>query len=257
MISSTISSEAPLIYYSYSQVIQEEYANREINAANKITIRKHNDYKNNGIEFLIYNCALNPIPELCNGIRQTYIINDHDKIDFEGKGLSGNGIPLTNLYGCFFNNKGMLELITAKKNRTYIYHYLNCYRNEHPEVFNIDMKHVHEFFRSTYNNLRQISAGPDNFWIKIRACILNYYQNKYNWTTCPLPVFPIEWDYMKKIDFKKMRITLLKDIEGDMDKMFFEAFQYFKKGEHDIFQRKLDSMIAFQGIYYLLYQTLL
>lgn len=254
MLSLKISEKAPLIYYSYQQVINEDDNIREINAANKITIRKHADYSNNGLELLIYNCALGPYPELCNGIRQTDIVADNVRIDFEGKGLSGNGVPLNNLYGCFLNNKGMLELVTAKKNRKYSYHYLNCYRNEHPDVFVIDVKHLDAFFRSTFELLDDYE--PFNTWIMIRICLLEYYTKK-GMCLSKSNFFSEEWAQRNITMSDDVKILLLKDFEEILDLRFYEAFKLFRKGDHFKFQKAMDDMIMFQGVYYLIYSTLL
>ncbi len=258
MISFKISDKAPLVYYSYRQIIDEDAGSREINAANKITIRKHFDYEENGLELLVYNCALSKVPELCNGIRQTRIVMDDERIDFNGKGSSGNGVPLNNIYGCFFNKKGMLELTTAKADRKYIYRYLNCYRNEHPEIFAIDTEHITEFFRSTYRFLHGTSYNPTNIWFATRACVLSYYSVKMNWNIGSFPfASETEWQNMHKVATDQLRITLLANFEKTLDERFHEAFQYFRKGDEITFHTKLDGMITFLGIYYLVYSTLL
>lgn len=261
MINTTISDEAPLIYYSYRQIITEDEGKREINAANKVSIRKHSDYATNGLEFLVYNCALSNEPELCNGIRQTFIVNDADKIDFEGKGVSGNGVPLNNIYGCFYNNKGMIELVTAKKNRKYIYHYQNCYSAEHPEIFLLDMAHIQEFFRSTLQNLQTMNMpyNPfNNVWYAIRAFVLSYYSRKWDWKQCPFPyVLDAEWSNRHQVSKVISKIAMLKDFERNMDAQFHEAYQYFRCGDTNMFHQKLDAMLNIQNIYYLIYSTLL
>lgn len=258
MIGSKISSKAPLIYYSYRQVINEDAGSREINAANKITIRKHSDYAADGLEILMYNCALSAEPELCNGIRQTHIVADDERIDFEGKGLSGNGVPLNNLYGCFFDENGKIQVSTAKKNRKYIYHYLNCYRDEHPEVFALDMNHIAEFFRSVYQFLYGMAYDPSNTWFAVRACVLSYYSRKLGWSVCPFPfASEAEWQNMHKVASDPLRIQLLADFEKTLDERFHEAFQYFREGDMTVFHQKLDGMISLLGTYYLLYSTLL
>ena len=95
MVSDYISKKAPLFYYSFRQVRQTNSGVSEIHAANKITIRKHSDFNKDGLEFLVYNCALSATPELCGGVRYTSIERDSSqRVDFYGKGFSGNGVPL-------------------------------------------------------------------------------------------------------------------------------------------------------------------
>lgn len=258
MISSFISNKTPLIYYSYRQIINENGGRREINAANKITVRKHDNYSENGLEFLIYNCALSPEPEICNGIRQTKIIRDEERIDFEGKGVSGNGIPLNNIYGVFTNDKGMLVLTTAKKNRNYIYHYLNCYCDEDKDIFHIDMEHISEFFRSTFRFLKGMPHDSYNTWFAARACVLNHYYKKMKWQNCPFSdVSMIELDNMHNDFNETMKKSLLKIFENALDNHFYEAYQYYRNGDKISFQQKLNAMLPLQGVYYLIYSTLI
>ena len=253
-----VRNQAPLIYYSYRQIIEEEFNTREVNAANKITIRKHSNFEEDGLEFLVYNCALSSTPDLCNGVRQTSILNNGECVDFRGKGLSSNGIPLDNVYGCFFDREGMLELVTAKTNRKYIYRYLNCYRQEHHIVFAKSLAHITEFFRSTYQLLCEETYDPfNNVWFGTRACVLSYYSEALNWYTCPFPfASDEEWEYMHQVASDELRLKLLSHFEKTLDMRFYDAFQHFKEGNKMVFRKELDKMIVFLGVYYLLYDTL-
>lgn len=254
MISTTLSHKAPLIYYSFTQIIQEEYGTREIHAANKISIRKHDDYDKDGIELLMYNCALSPKSELCNGIRQTHIVEDSHQINFHGKGLSGNGVPLNNLIGCYFNKNGMIEVITGKTTRKYIYHYLNCYRDEHPEVFNVNnLDNVFEFLRSTKELLQDIPYDINNPWYRARACVISHYGKR---SLIP-HIFSIEKRYEDVQIKESVKVALLKLFEEQLDGKFHEAYQHYRNNEEFIFKQKLNGMIDLLGVYYLIYNTLL
>ena len=258
MINSFISEKAPLIYYSYRQLIVENGRNREIHAANKISIRKHHNFDEDGLEFLIYNCALSKTPELCNGIRQSHIVHDAKRIDFEGKGLSGNGVPLNKQFGCFFTDNGLVQLSTAFNTRKYVCHYLNCFREEHPDIFANDLEQITEFFRSTFTFLKDYNYDSTNTWFLIRACVLSYYKDKYGWNQCPFPfILPEEWENMDKIANTDVKLALLKEFENDLDKRFHDAYQYYKDDDEYMFKKELGGMLNFQGIYYLIYSTLI
>ncbi len=64
-----ISEKAPLIYYSFRQSRIKDSGQYEINAANKVSIRKNSDFERDGLEVLVYKCALSRTPGVGEGIR--------------------------------------------------------------------------------------------------------------------------------------------------------------------------------------------
>lgn len=261
MTTDLISSKAPLIYYSFRQVRTKDNGSSEVHAANKVTIRKNDDYVSNGLEFLVYNCALSSTPELCDGIRYTIIDRDAiRRVDFYGKGVSSNGIPLNNRMGVFQYQDDMPEVAFARTDMKNIYSYHNFYKpyNTNHDVFAISPSGVQEFIASTSSMLQGQPYDPlRNTWHAIRAFVLNYYSNKYGMSVCDfMGVSSEEWNKKEITTGILDRISLLKQLEALCDEKVFDAYQDYRSGNENLFKRKLEGMVSILGTYYILYRTL-
>ncbi len=254
-----ISSKAPLFYYSFRQVRIKDSGNSEVNAANKVTIRKNHDFNSNGLEFLVYNCALSAHPELCEGIRFTSI--DHDsseRVDFYGIGVSGNGIPLSNRMGVFLLKQGLPEVAFAKRNEKNIYWYFNYYSQYNPDVFAITPTSVREFIESTNANLSGQFYDPvNNTWFAIRAIVINYYSKLFSMSQSQMKVpTSTEWINKENVSNALNTCSLLKQLESICDEKAYNAYQDFRSGDTITFKKKMENMVSLLGTYYILYRTL-
>ena len=262
MTTGLISSKAPLFYYSFQQVRTKDNDISEVHAANKVTIRKNDDFVSNGLEFLVYNCALSPIPELCDGIRYTKIDRDNlRRVEFYGKGVSGNGIPLNNRMGVFQYQDDMPEVAFARTDMKNIYSYHNFYKpyNTNHDVFAISPSAVQEFIASTGSMLQGQPYDPlRNIWHAIRAFVLNYYSVKFGMSAFDFRgVSSEEWDKKDKATGLLDNISLLKQLEALCDEKVFDAYKDYRNGKEVLFKRKLEGMVSIIGTYYILYRTLI
>lgn len=257
LTSKFISARVPLFYYSFTQKRIKESGDYEIHAANKITIRKHFNYENDGLEILVYNCALNVVPELCEGIRQTDIVSEkNEEIRFFGKGISGNGIPLTNRFGTFFYRNNMPEYAFGLRDCKNIYIYRNFYKTYGDDVFVINEESVKEFLL-TSRQLMDTTPIDTSIWVEIRCIVLSYYAKLYNWERNSLPfVYDMEWNSIDNIITPFDKIPILEMIEETCDEKVYDAYQDYRKGNEILFRKKIESMVSLLGTYYLLYRTL-
>ncbi len=262
MTTDLISSKAPLIYYSFRQVRIKDSGSSEVHAANKITIRKNKDFDSNGLEFLVYNCALSAKPELCDGIRYTSIDRDASRrVDFYGKGVSGNGVPLNNRMGVFQYQDDMPEVAFARTDMKNIYSYHNFYKSYDTwhDIFAINQCSVQEFIASTGSMLQGQPYDPlGNTWHAIRAFVLNYYSKKHGMSQSEFRgVSTEEWSKKENAVNLLDCCSILKQLESLCDEKVFDAYQDYRNGKEMMFRRKLESMVSLLGSYYILYRTLI
>lgn len=261
MTTDYISSKAPLIYYSFRQVRTTDSGSSEVHAANKITIRKNNEFDSNGLEFLVYNCALSVEPELCDGIRYTSIDRDFSsRVDFYGKGVSSNGVPLNNRMGVFLYQNDMPEVGFARTDMKNIYFYLNFYKtyDTDNDLFVINQRSVQEFIASIGRMLQGQPYDPlNNIWYAIRAFVLNYYSKQYRMSQYEFRgVTTEEWSKKENATNLLNCCNLLKRLESLCDEKVFDAYQDYRYGNEMMFKRKLEGMVSLLGTYYILYRTL-
>lgn len=261
MTTDFISSKAPLFYYSFRQVRTKDSGSSEVHAANKITIRKNDDFDSNGLEFLVYNCALSAEPELCDGIRYTSIDRDASRrVDFYGKGVSSNGVPLNNRMGVFQYYDDMPEVAFARIDMKNIYSYHNFYKpyDTGHDIFAINQSSVQEFIASTGGMLQGHPYDPlRNTWHAIRAFVLNYYSKQYCMSQFEFRgVSTEEWGKKEYATNLLDCFSLLKQLEALCDEKVFDAYQDYRNGNEMMFKRKLEGMVSLLGTYYILYRTL-
>ena len=260
MVSDCISNKAPLFYYSFRQVRQKSTGVSEIHAANKITIRKHSDFSSEGLEFLIYNCALNETPELCGGVRYTSIErNTSQRLDFYGKGVSGNGLPLNTWMGVFTLEYGMPTLILGRTTEKNILIYYNFYEQYGKDTFQISPEGVVEFIRSSGSFLNEQRYDPSgNIWYSIRAVVLDYYSRLYGLTQRDfVDLNRDEWENKERASDAIDKIALLHQIEAVCDEKYNTAYYEYRKGNEFRFTQRMESMVSSLGTYYILYKTIL
>lgn len=150
MTADLISDKAPLFYYSFRQVRTTSFGQEETAAANKVIIRKNKDYKNDGLQFLIYSYDRNGRCWQSESIEHSLIDRDAvGRIDFFGKGQNKDGIVVDNMFGVLLYKKDLPELAFAKKGEKDILWYLNFYSEYNDDVFEISQSGVAEFIRST------------------------------------------------------------------------------------------------------------
>ena len=254
-----ISEKAPLIYYSFRQSRIKDSGQYEINAANKVSIRKNSDFERDGLEFLIYNCALSKTPELCDGIRYTTIDRDMwRRVDFYGKGVSGNGISLADRMGVFNYENDLPDVAFGKQSRKDIYVYHNFYSEYNSDVFAINPTSVKEFLDSTYNMLNGHRYDPiNNSWFAIRSFVINYYSKLYNVSPMNLGGISLEesQNYERTVGLID-RCSLLKQLENMCDERAHDAYQDYQRENKVLFKKKLENMVSLLGTYYILYRTL-
>ena len=104
MVSDFISDKAPLFYYSFRQVRTTNDGKEEYHDASKVTIRKNNDYGNNGLQFSVFNVIRYGEHWQSDGINQTRIDREtFDRVDFYGKGEDSNRL------GVFLYKKALIH----------------------------------------------------------------------------------------------------------------------------------------------------
>ncbi len=260
MVSDYISKKAPLFYYSFRQVRQTNSGVSEIHAANKITIRKHSDFNKDGLEFLVYNCALSATPELCGGVRYTSIERDSSqRVDFYGKGFSGNGVPLNTWMGVFLLKYDMATLALGRTNEKNILFYYNFYEQYGEDTFQNSPEGVIEFIRSSGDLLDGQMYDPlGNVWHSIRAVVLDYYSVHYGLAYRDfMGLSRSEWENREKVSIAIDKVSLLRQIEALCDEKFYDSYQEYRRGNEYRCTQKMENMVSLLGTYYLLYRTVL
>lgn len=260
MVTDYISNTTPLFYYSFRQVRQKSTGVSEIHAANKITIRKHSDFAAEGLEFLVYNCAQSKTPELCGGVRYTSIEKDStQRVDFYGKGVSDNGVPLNTWMGVFLYKYGMPTLALGRTNEKNILFYYNFYEQYGEDTFKISPEGVIEFIRSTGSFWDGQMYDPlGNVWYSIRAVVLGYYSQHYGLSRHDfIGLNGNEWENKERVSNLIDKVRLLRDVEALCDEKFHLAYEEYKRGNEFLFTQKMENMVSLLGTYYLLYRTIL
>lgn len=254
MTTDLISKKAPLFYYSFRQVRTTNNGSEEYHGANKVLIRKNEDYPNNGLQFLIYDSSDYGFSWQSDGICQTIIDRDtNDQVDFYGKGDD------CDKYGVFLYKKALPEIAFATKGEKNILWYLNFYSEYNDDVFEISKPGISEFIRSTSSSLQRIPYNPlQNTWFAIRAFVLSYYSKLYNMNRYDFPGVGIEeWEGKESSINLIDCISLLSQLEAFCDSRAFEALTERQKGNNQLFMRKMEQMVDAIGTYYILYRTLL
>lgn len=254
MITELISDKAPLFYYSFKQVRTSNEGIEEYHDANKVTIRKSEDYKNDGLQFIIYNAIQFGEHWQSDGINKTLIDRDtFDRVDFYGKDEDCGRL------GVFLYKKNLPEVAFAFKGEKNILWYLNFYSDYNDDVFEISPSGVVEFIRSTSLALQGTPYNPlQNTMYAIRAFVLSYYSALYNMNRYNFPgVSAEEWNKkettVKLIDC----VNLLSQLENLCDSKMHEALNERHRGNIQMFKDKMEHMVDLIGTYYILYRTIL
>lgn len=249
-----ISDKAPLFYYSFRQVRTTNDGKEEYHDANKVVIRKNEDYLNEGLQFIIYNIHQYGNHLQSDGITQTLIDKDtFERIDFYGKGVDSNR------FGVFLYKKDLPEVAFAFKGERNILWYLNFYSDYNDDVFEISRLGVAEFIRSTSLMLQGTTYNPlQNTWHAIRAFVLSYYSDLYGMSRFDFPgVSAEEWNKKESTIELIDCISLLSQLEGLCDSKMLEALGERQRGNIQMFKYKMEHMVDIIGTYYILYRTII
>lgn len=254
MLTELISEKAPLFYYSFRQVRSTNNGLEEYRAANKITIRKNENFRKNGLQFVVYDSSDCGFQWQSDRINQTLIDRDFsERIDFYGKGDDKNR------FGMFLCKKGLPEVAFATNGEKNGLWYLNFYSEYNDDVFEISRLGVVEFIRSTSSILQGVPYNPlQNTWFVIRAFVLSYYSKLYLMNRCDfLGVSAEEWE-KKEVTIGLIDcVKLLSQLESMCDLRAFEALQERQRGNMRMFRYKMEHMVDIIGTYYILYRTIL
>ena len=254
MASEYISEKASLFYYSFRQVRTTYDGKEEYFAANKITIRKNKDFRNDGLQFVVYDQSDYGFKWNSDGIQKTSIDrDDSERIVFYGKGVD------INRFGTFLSKKSLPEVAFATKGEKNILWYLNFYSEYNDDVFEISRPGVAEFIRSTSPMLQGTPYNPlQNTWQAIRAFVLSYYSKKYHMNQYDFPgVGTEEWNNKESTISMLDCVNLLSQLEGLCDSRVMEALRERQTGNMHMFKYKMEHMVDVIGTYYILYRTLL
>lgn len=254
MVTNYISDKAPLFYYSFRQVRTTNEGREEYHDANKVTIRKNEDYRNDGLQFIIYSVIQYGEHWQSDGINQTLIDRDtFDRVDFYGKGEDSSRL------GVFLYKKNLPEVAFAVKGEKNILWYLNFYSEYNNDVFEISQSGVAEFIRSTSFALQETPYNPfQNTMYAIRAFVLSYYSKLYNMNRYNFPgVSAEEWNKMETTIGLIDNVNLLSQMETLCDSKMHEALHEYHRGNTQLFKYKMEHMVDLIGTYYILYQTIL
>lgn len=254
MLSELISNKQHLFYYSFRQVRTTDIGREETRVANKILIRKNDDFCNEGLQFIIHNFDQEGNECPYDEIMKTKIEMDStERIDFYGKGKDSDRI------GVLLYKKDKPELAFAKSNERNIIWYLNFYSGYNDDVFEISRQSVVEFISSTSQQMHNVPYNPlQNTWQAIRAFVLSYYSKLYHMNINSFPHVTIEeWD-KKDIAVDLIdNINLLTQIERTCDERMLEAHKERQRGNELLFKQKMEKMVDLIGTYYILYRTIL
>lgn len=254
MVSDFISDKAPLFYYSFRQVRTTNDGKEEYHDASKVTIRKNNDYGNNGLQFSVFNVIRYGEHWQSDGINQTRIDREtFDRVDFYGKGEDSNRL------GVFLYKKALPEIAFAFKGEKNILWYLNFYSDYNDDVFEISQSGIIEFIRSTSIALQGTPYNPlQNTMYAIRAFVLSHYSKIYNMNRYNFPgVSSEEWDKKETTIEIIDNVDLLSQMESLCDSRMHEALHEYQSGNAQMFNYRMEHMVDLIGTYYILYRTVL
>ncbi len=254
MATEFISDKAPLFYYSFRQIRITNDGREEYYDANKVTIRRNEDFKDDGLQITIYNVVRYGEHWKCDGIKQTQIDRDtFDRVDFYGKGEDNNRL------GVLLYKKALPEVAFAFKGEKNILWYFNFYSEYNDDVFEISRSGVAEFIRTTSVPLQGVPYNPlQNTMYAVRAFVLSYYSKLYNMNKYDFSgVSAEEWNNKETTIDLIDCVNLLSQLESLCDTRMHEALYEYQRGNTQIFKYKMEHMVDLVGTYYILYRTIL
>ena len=172
-----------LSFYSFEQIRErpDGSTSRET-FLNKVTIKPNDDVED-GYEVLIYG-FVNDKFEVCNGLRQTSILLDcDDEVQLQGKGRSGNGIPLNNMTASIKWNDGYASVKLRKENINDSNTYHNCCSHKAISFSSIGEEDIDDLLIFSSELSTELSKPEDRyFYVIIKQMLLSikefYFRNR-------------------------------------------------------------------------------
>ena len=258
-LSDLITSKAHLFYYANRMVrVENGIDGCSIDIAQKIAIRKNDNFDYNGFEFLIYNLYQGSKPELCNGIRQTSIIDDIlSEITFVGKGYSSNGVPLDNLCGAVKYDDMLFQYSKGKVGNSIMSKYENIFADK-AGIFSLTKSSIDNFLKTTLPLITTNRSGESIYWEKIRYIILSYYVQKNLWKYFDANIVTRdEWTAVERNTFCFDKLEMLHLMEMVCDSNFYNYSLSSRTNDEARIINYLQKLQLYQRAYYYVYSTLL
>lgn len=258
-LSGIISSQEHLFYYANRMVrVEDGIDGYAIDIAQKVTVRKNDNFAYDGFEFLIYNLYQSSTPELCNGIRQTEITRDNlSEVSFVGKGYSSNGVPLNNLCGFFIYDEMLFQYSKGKVGNNMLSKYENVFADK-KGLFSLTKSSIDSFLIDTLPLISTNRSKESIYWEKIRYIILSCYIKKNQFTHFDANlVTQDEWAAIERDSFCFDKHEILHLLEMVCDSVFYN-YSLAKRTQDDAHASSdINKLLLYQRAYYYVYSTLL
>lgn len=238
-----LSNDAPLFYYSFLKIERTGLGDKEIPEANKISVRRHRNYKKSGLLIEMYGCSDDGKWEIYDGVSES-------KITYE-KDCSVYFTDLDNRSGIFSVLDSMPEMSFAQTGGTEYNFFLNFYKNYGSEVFSINKNSVKGFLISSAPLCDSDRATCNGFpvWETIRGIIGEYYSRIYRWDNYGSQALRDNTDILDKV-------ALLDYLEGLCDERAAKAYACLKQGSTLRFRAMMESMVSVLWTYHLMYRVI-
>lgn len=258
-LSDIITSQEHLFYYANRMVrVEDGIDGYAIDIAQKVTVRKNDNFSYNGFEFLIYNLYQSSTPELCNGIRQTEISKDNlSEVSFVGKGYSSNGVPLNDLCGFFKYEEMLFQYSKGKVGNNMLSKYENVFADK-KGLFSLTKCSIDNFLMDTLPLISTNRSEESIHWEKIRCIVLSYYFKKNQFTCFDANlVTQDEWASIETDSFCFDKHEILHILEMVCDSVFYN-YSLAKRTQDDAHAKSdINKLLLYQRAYYYVYSTLL
>lgn len=256
-LSDVVTSQEHLFYYANRMVRVEDGIDvYSIDIAQKVAVRKNDNFAFNGFEFLIYNLYQGPNPELCNGIRQTEIRKDAlFEVSFVGKGYSSNGVSLSDLCGFFKYDEMLFQYSKGKVGNNMLSKYENVFVDK-TGLFSFTKNGIDKFLMETLPLITTNRNGESIYWEKIRYIILSYYIQKNLIRFDANLVTRNEWEAAETYAFCFDKHEILHVLETVCDSAFYN-YSLAKRAQDEASAISvLKKLLLYQRAYYYVYSTL-
>lgn len=258
-LSGIILSQEHLFYYANRMVrVEDGIDGYAIDIAQKVTVRKNDNFAYDGFEFLIYNLYQSSTPELCNGIRQTEITRDNlSEVSFVGKGYSSNGVPLNNLCGFFKYEEMLFQYSKGKVGNNMLSKYENVFADK-KGMFSLAKSSIENFLMDTLPLISTNRSKESIYWEKIRYIVLSYYfkNNQITHFDANL-ITQDEWTAVERDSFCFDKHEILHLLEMVCDSVFYN-YSLAKRTQDDAHANSdINKLLLYQRAYYYVYSTLL
>lgn len=234
-----LSSNAPIFYYSFLKIERTATGDREIPEANKITVRKHRDYKRSGIEIFIYNCADNGGWELSDYVLESKVLHEKDRAVYFKDEDNRSG-----MYSFF---DGIPELSLSQTGGAECNFYLNYYRNYGTDIFTVSESSVKELLMgiSELSTVDRAECDGLPVWATVRSVIWEHYSRIYKWKNSDKSLR----DNTDILD----KISILGYLEKLCDDRAAKAYASLRQGNTLLFRSFMESAVSCLWTYYVIY----